>query len=72
MNFRKFIFNLLVGLIPIRLYRKYARNLLDGVFPSRLQVASENAIAKELVAYIDAAKHNVKCSETRERSNVVW
>lgn len=72
MNFRKFIFNLLVASIPIKLYRKYARNLLDGIFPSRLQVASENAIAKELVAYIDAAKHNVKCSETRERSNVVW
>lgn len=72
MNFRKLIFNLLVALIPIKLYRKYARNLLDGVFSSRSQVASENAIAKELVAYVDTAKHNVKCSETREQSNVVW
>lgn len=72
MNFRKLIFNLLVMLIPIKLYRKYARNLLDAIFPSRLQVASENAIAKELVAYVDTVKHKVECSETREQSNVVW
>ena len=72
MDLRKLIFNLLVAPIPIKLYRKYARNLLDGIFPSRLQVASENAIAKELSVYVDKVRGNVKCNETREKSDVVW